>query len=248
VFFFFFFLFLFFFFFVENTNIIQLLSQRLRIEYSVLLLFNYVFNTFFCKTLTNKTTIIETIGKRVVRHTVLLVHDPEEICDVGDQVGVRQSKPYSKRKRHIIDSIIKKDPGAAYLAANPEYHVTRLGLKQTRKETLASEASYRAEAADELNRVQLAANRASLKQQQEEAEQMRLQVLALREAKAGAPLLDTEPVDDNDELQQPSSSSPPPAAAAAPLELTPDDADADAADAAAAPHDDNDDKPDQDKR
>jgi small subunit ribosomal protein S17 len=60
--------------------------------------------------------------RRIIKHqTKYLVHDPENVCDLGDRVSIAQSKPYSKRKHHIIHQIVRKNAAAAFLAAHPQY-------------------------------------------------------------------------------------------------------------------------------
>ncbi len=38
------------------------------------------------------------IGKYVLSHTKLMVHDQDEIAKIGDKVTVCESRPYSKKK------------------------------------------------------------------------------------------------------------------------------------------------------
>jgi small subunit ribosomal protein S17 len=81
--------------------------------------------------------------KYVTRHTVLLVHDEKSECDVGDKVALKQSRPYSKMKHHLVTEILVKDPGTAYLRENPHLHRTRLELKQTRRQRELDELAYK---------------------------------------------------------------------------------------------------------
>jgi small subunit ribosomal protein S17 len=60
--------------------------------------------------------------KTIVRMGKIMVHDPTEMCDVGDEVVIRSSKPYSKRKRHVVTEILKKDPAAEFLKNNPQFN------------------------------------------------------------------------------------------------------------------------------
>ena len=41
-------------------------------------------------------------GKTLRRHKKLLVHDPEETCRRGDRVVVREARPISKHKAHVL--------------------------------------------------------------------------------------------------------------------------------------------------
>eukprot|EP00211_Chloroparvula_japonica_P012126 CAMPEP_0119147380 /NCGR_PEP_ID=MMETSP1310-20130426/40266_1 /TAXON_ID=464262 /ORGANISM="Genus nov. species nov., Strain RCC2339" /LENGTH=142 /DNA_ID=CAMNT_0007139347 /DNA_START=36 /DNA_END=461 /DNA_ORIENTATION=- len=58
---------------------------------------------------------------KVKRRVRLLVHDEENACRVGDHVLIRQSRPISRRKHHIIYAITKKEPGRAWLDSHPDY-------------------------------------------------------------------------------------------------------------------------------
>eukprot|EP01100_Stratorugosa_tubuloviscum_P000659 TRINITY_DN1144_c1_g1_i1.p1 TRINITY_DN1144_c1_g1~~TRINITY_DN1144_c1_g1_i1.p1 ORF type:complete len:223 (+),score=102.74 TRINITY_DN1144_c1_g1_i1:105-773(+) len=54
-----------------------------------------------------------------------MVHDQYEVCDIGDHVLLKQSRPFSKRKRYVIGQILRKEPGIAYLAQEPKYWSTK---------------------------------------------------------------------------------------------------------------------------
>jgi small subunit ribosomal protein S17 len=45
--------------------------------------------------------------KYIKRHTRFLVHDPEEICKVGDTVRIEECRPISKTKKWIVREIVK---------------------------------------------------------------------------------------------------------------------------------------------
>ena len=49
----------------------------------------------------------------------LQVHDPYDECAAGDVILIKQSRPYSKCKHHIVDSIVKKEIGHGHLDENP---------------------------------------------------------------------------------------------------------------------------------
>jgi small subunit ribosomal protein S17 len=81
--------------------------------------------------------------KYVTRHSVLLVHDDKGECDVGDKVEMKQSRPYSKMKHHVVTQILVKDPGTAYLRENPHLARTRLELKLSRRQRELDESAYK---------------------------------------------------------------------------------------------------------
>ena len=45
--------------------------------------------------------------KYIKRHTRFLVHDPEEICKIGDVVRIEECRPISKNKTWIVREIVK---------------------------------------------------------------------------------------------------------------------------------------------
>jgi small subunit ribosomal protein S17 len=70
--------------------------------------------------------------KKVKRLNIILnswrkffAHDEHSICDPGDRVLVKSSRPYSKRKRFEIVRILRKEAGAGFLRAHPEYKDTQ---------------------------------------------------------------------------------------------------------------------------
>ena len=51
------------------------------------------------------------IYKKTVKRTKkYLVHDPKQTASVGDRVSFAETKPISKHKRFIINSIIESNP------------------------------------------------------------------------------------------------------------------------------------------
>ncbi len=46
-------------------------------------------------------------GKIVVRTKRYMAHDELNSCNIGDQVVLQQSRPFSKRKRWIVKYILK---------------------------------------------------------------------------------------------------------------------------------------------
>ncbi len=45
--------------------------------------------------------------KYIKRHTRFLVHDPEEVCKVGDLVRIEECRPISKTKKWIVREVVK---------------------------------------------------------------------------------------------------------------------------------------------
>lgn len=45
--------------------------------------------------------------KYIKRHTRFLVHDPQEICKVGDLVRIEECRPVSKTKKWIVREIVQ---------------------------------------------------------------------------------------------------------------------------------------------
>ncbi|KAJ1631410.1 hypothetical protein T492DRAFT_996018 [Pavlovales sp. CCMP2436] len=52
---------------------------------------------------------IKRLQYRLVRHTKLMAHDLLG-CREGDTVQLKQSRPYSKRKSHIVTEILRRAP------------------------------------------------------------------------------------------------------------------------------------------
>jgi len=66
--------------------------------------------------------------------TRIMVHDPNNICHVGDRVLIAKSRKYSLRKSWEIREILHKDAGVAFLAQNPEFYVDPEDLKVNQQE------------------------------------------------------------------------------------------------------------------
>ena len=45
-------------------------------------------------------------GKKIKRTTKIMAHDEENKCKKGDTVFVRQSRPISKRKSFVVESVV----------------------------------------------------------------------------------------------------------------------------------------------
>jgi len=65
----------------------------------------------------NKTVVVQVerkvkhplYGKYVRRFSKMYAHDEENICQIGDVVSIKQSRPLSKTKRWTLVEIIKKE-------------------------------------------------------------------------------------------------------------------------------------------
>lgn len=52
------------------------------------------------------------VYKRVVRRTKrYMAHDGENVCQIGDTVRVRETRPLSKRKRWRVIEVVKRAEG-----------------------------------------------------------------------------------------------------------------------------------------
>jgi small subunit ribosomal protein S17 len=63
------------------------------------------------------------VWKRV--KTTLMVHDELNECVPGDRVLIKQCRPMSSRKRHMVFDIIHKYKPADFLRKHPEYAPTK---------------------------------------------------------------------------------------------------------------------------
>ena len=41
-------------------------------------------------------------------------HDEESVCNTGDQVRIRISRPYSKTKTWVVEEVLRKNPAVVY--------------------------------------------------------------------------------------------------------------------------------------
>ena len=46
------------------------------------------------------------------RRTRLFAHDEYELCSVGDVVRLKQSRPLSKNKSHVVQAIVRREDGS----------------------------------------------------------------------------------------------------------------------------------------
>jgi small subunit ribosomal protein S17 len=49
-------------------------------------------------------------GKRVVKAKKYVAHDEENVCRVGDQIRIRETRPLSKTKRWELMEIVQRAP------------------------------------------------------------------------------------------------------------------------------------------
>ncbi len=47
-------------------------------------------------------------GKRIKKHKKFMAHDPNNECNVGDKVLIKESRPLSKRKRWQLVEILER--------------------------------------------------------------------------------------------------------------------------------------------
>ena len=48
------------------------------------------------------------VGKYITRTTKIMFHDEANQCRIGDEVMIRQTKPFSANKTFILDSILSQ--------------------------------------------------------------------------------------------------------------------------------------------
>ena len=78
--------------------------------------------------------LIPIYNKELVQMSKIMVHDEKEECEIGDEVLIRQSRPYSKRKHHILWQVLKKNPAIDFLKANPQL-IPQLNISGTLEKT-----------------------------------------------------------------------------------------------------------------
>jgi small subunit ribosomal protein S17 len=49
-------------------------------------------------------------GKRVIKSKKYVAHDEENVCRIGDQIRIRETRPLSKTKRWELVEIVRKAP------------------------------------------------------------------------------------------------------------------------------------------
>lgn len=49
-------------------------------------------------------------GKRIIKSKKYVAHDEENVCAVGDQIRIRETRPLSKTKRWEFVEIVRKAP------------------------------------------------------------------------------------------------------------------------------------------
>jgi len=49
-------------------------------------------------------------GKRIVKSKKYVAHDEENVCAVGDQIRIRETRPLSRTKRWELLEIVQKAP------------------------------------------------------------------------------------------------------------------------------------------
>ena len=76
-------------------------------------------------------------GNYMSHNTLYMCHDEYELCNIGDEVLIQKSKPYSKRKHWKIHSWVKREPSALWFKIHPEY-----SINQQDKERLAQKVDF----------------------------------------------------------------------------------------------------------
>jgi len=49
-------------------------------------------------------------GKRIIKSKKYVAHDEENVCSVGDQIRIRETRPMSRTKRWELVEIVRKAP------------------------------------------------------------------------------------------------------------------------------------------
>ncbi len=49
-------------------------------------------------------------GKRIVKSTKYMAHDPENTCRLGDLVSIAETRPMSRRKCWVLERVIERAP------------------------------------------------------------------------------------------------------------------------------------------
>ena len=66
----------------------------------------------------NKTVIVKVTrhaehplyGKRIIKSKKYVAHDEENVCSIGDQIRIRETRPLSRTKRWELVEIVRKAP------------------------------------------------------------------------------------------------------------------------------------------
>eukprot|EP00010_Vexillifera_abyssalis_P006529 CAMPEP_0201549368 /NCGR_PEP_ID=MMETSP0173_2-20130828/5855_1 /ASSEMBLY_ACC=CAM_ASM_000268 /TAXON_ID=218659 /ORGANISM="Vexillifera sp., Strain DIVA3 564/2" /LENGTH=266 /DNA_ID=CAMNT_0047959023 /DNA_START=53 /DNA_END=854 /DNA_ORIENTATION=+ len=109
-------------FFDSEKNLLHFSRKEYNKPFSVTVVHKRHPKTIMCE---RKTLVRDSkYGKRYYQITRFQAHDPYDECVAGDEVLVRKSRPYSKRKHHIVAEVTKPETIKAYLDAHPEMIVT----------------------------------------------------------------------------------------------------------------------------
>jgi len=76
----------------------------------------------------NKTVIVKVTrhaehplyGKRLIKSKKYVAHDEENVCRIGDQIRIRETRPLSRTKRWELVEIVRKAPIFGSEAAGKE--------------------------------------------------------------------------------------------------------------------------------
>jgi small subunit ribosomal protein S17 len=97
------------------------------------------------RTASKKTTMVKVnhrmvqriYGNYMTHSTLYMCHDEHELCNIGDEVLVQKSRPYSKRKHWRIHSWVRREPSALWFKIHPEY-----ALDDADKERLSQKVNF----------------------------------------------------------------------------------------------------------
>ena len=76
-------------------------------------------------------------GNYLSHNTLYMCHDEHELCNIGDEVMIQKSRPFSKRKHWKIHSWVKREPSAHWFRIHPEYNIN-----ETDKERLVELTNF----------------------------------------------------------------------------------------------------------
>ena len=106
---------------------------------------NRPFRGVVVRTATEKTTMVKVTHRRaqriygnfMSRNKLYMCHDEHELCNIGDEVLIQKSRPFSKRKHWKVHSWVRREPSALWFKIHPEY-----ALNEEDKERLAQQVDF----------------------------------------------------------------------------------------------------------
>lgn len=93
--------------------------------------YNRPFRGVVVRTASEKTVMVKVAHRRAQRiygnfmttNKLYMCHDEYELCNIGDEIMIQKSKPYSKRKHWKVHSWIKREPSALWFKIHPDYNI-----------------------------------------------------------------------------------------------------------------------------